>query len=413
LKELDYDKGIINTLEKLYEDIYYSEQNIEIKSIIMDKIDSVDLSDQLLDILSPANLDELIDAIEIEEISQKVIYKLLVQFIKIIENSHFNYQEKEKFKQKTINIKQKIKTDHIFEYKKLALDLIINYLSLETSFSFLDFKDNISDLREWKEVYQNYLSNMEFNYYQLLSLTTSLNLKDVFPQNVKYKKTRQTLNNYNKLFANFYDSRDILGEDSEKFMGNNLVYLLKEKYPKLIKKMKVDQSYCIMLDGMRWDIWEMIKNILTDRLAVRLIEEDSIFSLMPTNTEKQIKTLKESNIDLEVINQSNIINNLSELRQSKNNELDLIKFSFIDDKVHSVKDDFHKFMEEIDFQTNNRLIPFIEKIESKSGILIFSDHGFKINYGFNKNNKLEEPRYLHGGKTFHEIIVPWAFMYKP
>ena len=54
-----------------------------------------------------------------------------------------------------------------------------------------------------------------------------------------------------------------------------------------------------------------------------------------------------------------------------------------------------------------------EKIESKSGILIFSDHGYTINHNFKKQDKYEEPRYLHGGKSFHEIIVPWAFLYKP
>ncbi len=412
LNELKVDSTVAETLDEAYENMYFSNEQDELKEIITKKIDNIDLSDQLLDIISPANLDELIDAVKEEKLSRKVIFKLLIQFIKIIENTHLDYKEKESFREKAEKIKNNIDNNYMSEYKNLAFDLIINYLSLETGFSYLDFKDNISDLREWKEVYKDYLSNLELNFYNLKSLTKKLNLTDIFPQSVKYKKTRQTLNNYNKLFVNFHDSRDIIGDD-ETFMGNNLIYLIKDRYPSLIKKMNVNKSYCIMMDGMRWDIWKVIKKSLSQNVVLRLIEEDSIFSLTPTNTEKQINTLKEAGLEFIVTNQSEIMNNISNLNPNLSSCNEIVKFSYIDDKVHSNKDDYHKFIEEIEFQTNNRLIPFIDKIESGSGILIFSDHGYTINHEFKEQNKYEDPRYLHGGKTFHEVIVPWAFMYKP
>ncbi|MFW6311167.1 MAG: hypothetical protein ACOC1K_02915, partial [Nanoarchaeota archaeon] len=413
IEELKQDKSFKSSLKEMNEQIFSNKEDMELKNALMKKIDELDLSKNLIDIISPANIEEVLNAIDTEPLSQKMINRLLIQFIKIAENIHLDLKEKEQYIKKVKNKQQQLSNNHLYEFKFNNYAFILHYFSLERSFSFLDSKDNINDLKEWKKVQKDYLSNLEYDYYKINDLSEKLDIQDVVPTNIKYKKVKQTLGNYKKLFTNFHDSRDIMGEDHEKFMGNNLVYLLKERYPSLMKKMNTKRGYCLLLDGMRWDIWMMIKKEIEDQLSLRLIEEDSLLALTPTNTEKQINALTEAGLKIDVINQNKVINNYQSLNDNQDSCNEIIKFSFIDDKIHSSKDDYNNFIKEINFQTQNRLIPFLDNMPASTAVLIFSDHGFTINHNFKYNNKYKEPRYLHGGKSFHEIIVPWAFMYKP
>jgi len=413
MEELKRHTDIENSLNEMFENLYTEPGNIEAKEEITKKIDELDLTNPIMDIISPANIEEVINAIKAEKISKKLITKVLIQFINIIENIHLDYKEKEKLKTKTEQIKEQIEKSPLSKFKINTLEIITNYLYLEKSFSFLDSKENINDIKGWKNVYVNHLADLEYNYFKLDKLSNQINIQDRIPKSIKYKKVKQTINNYQKLFTNFHDSRDIIGDDYERFMGNNLIYLLKDKYPNLIKKMNVNKGYCLLLDGMRWDLWKIIKKQIIDELALRIIEENSLFALNPTNTETQLEALNKAGLDINILQQKEVLNKLDSLNNNQNNCNEIIKFSYIDNKVHSFKEDYISFIEEIQFQTRNRLIPFLDKIASGTGILIFSDHGYKINHNFNKSDKYEEPRYLHGGKSFHEIIVPWAFIYKP
>ena len=413
MEELKRNRDLADSLNEMYENLYSTPEKQEIKVEITKKVDDLDLSQPVMDIISPANVKEVIEALQSELISKKLINKIIIQFVKIIENVHLDYQEKEDLIEKTINTKEKIKQGPLFEYKITCFDVIINYLSLEKSFSYLDSKENINDIKGWKNIYVNYLADLEYNYFKMDQLSKQINIEDRIPQSIKYKKVKQTINNYQKLFTNFHDSRDIMGEDYEKFMGNNLIYLLKDKYPNLINKMNVNNGYCLLLDGMRWDLWKIIKNEINQEVSLRIIEENSLFALNPTNTETQLNALEKAGLQFNIQKQNEVLNKLDTVANNDNSCNEIIKFSYIDNKVHSFKEDYISFIEEIKFQTRNRLIPLLEKIESSAGILIFSDHGYQINHNFKETNKYEEPRYLHGGKSFHEIIVPWAFMYKP
>ncbi|MFO7814621.1 MAG: DUF6079 family protein [Halanaerobiales bacterium] len=413
IAEIKQDSSLTNSLDEMNEKIFSGEDNITLKTALMKKIDELDLTKNLIDIISPANIKEVIEAIDTEPLSKKMINRLLVQFIKIVENIHLSLEEKEEYIEIIKNKKQNLNNDHLYDYKYNNYNLAQYYLSLERSFSFLDSKDNINDIKEWKKVHVDYLSTLEYDYFKVSELSDSLNVQDVIPRTIKFKKIKQTLGNYQKLFTNFHDSRDIMGEDHEKFMGNNLIYLLDERYPSLMKKMNAERGYCLLLDGMRWDLWKVIKAEINKQLSLRLIEEDSLLALTPTNTEKQLDALQEAGLNIDFIKQSKVINSYQSLAQNKNSCNEIIKFSFIDDKVHSSKDKYNNFIQEITFQTQNRLIPFLEKMPASTAVLIFSDHGFTINHNFKSENKFTEPRYLHGGKSFNEIIVPWAFMYKP
>lgn len=413
IEELKQDKSLKSSLDEMNEQIFSSPEELNLKKALMKKIDQLDLSKNLIDIISPANIKEVIEAIETEPLSQKMINRLLIQFIKIMENIHLDLKEKEQYIKLIENKQQNLDNNHLYKYKYNNYTLALHYFSLERSFSYLDSKDNINDLKEWKKVQSDYLSNLEYDYFKINELSEKLDVQDIVPITIKFKKVKQTLSNYQKLFTNFHDSRDIMGADHEKFMGNNLVYLLKERYPSLMKKMNAKRGYCLLLDGMRWDIWKMIKTEIDNQLSLRFIEEDSLLALTPTNTEKQISAIQQAGLDIDITNQNKVINNYQSLDDNENSCNEIIRFSFIDDKIHSSKDDYNNFLKEINFQTQNRLIPFLDKMPASTAVLIFSDHGFTINHNFKNNNKYEEPRYLHGGKSLHEIIVPWAFIYKP
>jgi len=89
-----------------------------------------------------------------------------------------------------------------------------------------------------------------------------------------------------------------------------------------------------------------------------------------------------------------------------------LKFDFIDEKIHSSREGLLTLSEEVILQGKKKLWPVLDNLPVDSLVLIAADHGFRINFHFSKGNKWEEPRYLHGGATFFEVLAPWCLLGK-
>ncbi|MFW5991581.1 MAG: hypothetical protein ACOCQN_00105, partial [Halanaerobiaceae bacterium] len=286
-------------------------------------------------------------------------------------------------------------------------------------------------------LYRRHLSHLEYNISKFRKLVKKCDLEGEIPVELLVTRVRKILNEYQQKFYEFSKKKIfrikeeagiyLVGEedtaeatpDKADIIDRELDLsgLIIKKYPEMVKRMNYRDNCCLLLDGMRHDLWKLIKKELTSQLALRVIKEGSLYANLPSNTETQLDSLKENGYRGKIINfEDYSINegNFNRKPSKNSNGLieEIVKFSYIDDKIHTSKEGYNDFLEEIIFQTKNRLLPFMEKIPDRTMILIISDHGFRINHNFRKEEKYDTPRYLHGGNSPQEVIVPWALLYK-
>ncbi len=96
---------------------------------------------------------------------------------------------------------------------------------------------------------------------------------------------------------------------------------------------------------------------------------------------------------------------------SANQSLKVIKYNFVDDKIHASRDRLPVMLDELLLQSRKALQPLLRRLPANTVLLAASDHGFKTNLYRDRSNK-EEPLYLHGGDTLFEVLAPWALLRK-
>ena len=183
--------------------------------------------------------------------------------------------------------------------------------------------------------------------------------------------------------------------------------------------------YLVILDGARLDTWDtMLEKALGDH-RFQVLREGLLWAVRPSVTEAQLQPLKEEGLLGHILNMDETlvaelisdpqaflqaVDN-SPLRTEQKTALKAIKYNFVDEKIHSSRDNLPVLVEELLMQSRKRLLPLLEYLPSGSILLLASDHGFKTNLYHDKSNK-EEPLYLHGGDTFFETLAPWALLKK-
>lgn len=418
-KDLNTDT-IFQLWEKLSE-----ENNQALRKRIVENINNGlyndNLLEQLLRIIPLADIDDMIRVFQKEFISTELIRKVLVLLVKRTEKGLSG-------KGLGIYIEEleEIRTSIYEEERSLYIELLKNYLKLQLSFAVLENVEEPETGEDWSDLYIRHLSHLEYTLSRLLDFARKTSLIAQLPTDYISRTVQGYLGKFKKKFYDF--SRNTLfriNEERESYLQNELKYaadttlseLILERYPEMTKKINKQGDCCILLDGMRYDNWEEIKALLCEKQDIRILREGTLYANLPSNTETQILALKESGFRGEIMSAEDYILKYGLEREQGNypNEgiiREIVKFSYIDDKIHTSKEEYKDFMEEILFQTENRLIPFLKKLPLKTIILLISDHGYTINHNFPKKDKYEIPRYLHGGDTFQEIIVPWALIYK-
>lgn len=188
-------------------------------------------------------------------------------------------------------------------------------------------------------------------------------------------------------------------------------------------------AYLLILDGARLDIWEALVKKMLLEIKLHLIKEGFTWATMPTVTAAQLEPLKDERLLGHIVNVddgiiSELLTDPLPLLQAVNNRpralaggerpkaFNALKFDFIDDKVHTSREDILTFSEEAIMQARKKLWPVVDNLPADSLVLLAADHGFRTNFHFSKYNKAEEIRYLHGGATFFEVLAPWALLEK-
>ncbi len=350
--------------------------------------------DNLLQVMSVNELDDLFSVLMKEFISFNLLKEVLILIVKKVEKTPVN-----KYQQKFIPELKKTIEKTADSQRKNYLQTAFEYLKLRPALSYLE-NDRANKFAEnFKEVYQENLSQLEYNLSSFLYYLGELKLSSELPVRSLRDKVRKTVQQYIDKFNNNQGL-----EEEEKLKLPDLVI---EKYPELLKKINHETSCCILLDGMRLDIWQVILQKIRNNISLRVIREGLLYSKLPTNTETQIELLREKGYKGDIIKPEEF----SPQYLDDNKQDQIIRFSFIDDRVHTSKEDYFNFVEEIIFKTENRLIPFLQQLPKRTAILFFSDHGYRLNYAFSKQNKYQSQRYLHGGNTPFEVIVPWSFLF--
>lgn len=155
--------------------------------------------------------------------------------------------------------------------------------------------------------------------------------------------------------------------------------------------------YYLLMDGMRWDLWECIKSDFFGKMPnlFRVAREGVLWARQPTDTATQMVRFEE---------QFRVIHG------APDDESLLWRASGIDEKVHTEKGSLtHLFANVISYLEIDLLFR-LRRLPSRTLLILFSDHGFLENPAFSPTDKYESPRYIHGKDSPFEVIVPWAWV---
>ncbi|MDY7030699.1 MAG: hypothetical protein SVY10_02180, partial [Thermodesulfobacteriota bacterium] len=238
------------------------------------------------------------------------------------------------------------------------------------------------------------------------------------------KRTMDTLlKTWAKAFHEFYlRTMENMEQDKRKKRPMHINDVPNALFQRFKKASGKDTGYFILLDGMRWDLWEYIKEntFITQSLNYRILEEVPLWALHPTTTEVQIRSLLDSALQLDMVAdvessyttikgaESSLTNAYQEIELD--NCIKIVKFGFIDNKVHQSKDDLVTLFREICVNMEVSVKSYMDRLPKGSLIFLFSDHGFLENMQYKGHQ--DESRYFHGGASPWEVIVPFVAMLK-
>ncbi|OGP87580.1 MAG: hypothetical protein A2157_13680 [Deltaproteobacteria bacterium RBG_16_47_11] len=152
----------------------------------------------------------------------------------------------------------------------------------------------------------------------------------------------------------------------------------------------------VLMDGMRWDLWEFLKEKFFAPMAnqLRIIHEGTLWAHLPSSTPRQMEFFEEA------LQKAGV--------KDRRPETKIWKIGGIDERVHTEKGTLeHLFRNVLQF-LQLELAPRLRELPSRTSLILFSDHGFVENPLFEKSDKYRTSRYLHGENSLFEIIVPWA-----
>lgn len=162
------------------------------------------------------------------------------------------------------------------------------------------------------------------------------------------------------------------------------------------------QSPCVilLLDAMRWDLWERFRPHLEAALPERSLEVRPIQAVTPTLTlENRLALLGDlPAVILTAADRSRHREDVSRLLEARH-AVTLLHFNFVDERIHGTHLGPHDLYAELELELDALVIPYLEQVPAEATVLLLADHGFTWDAG-------REPPYAHGGATPFERIVP-------
>ena len=351
-------------------------------------------------------------AVARERISLQLIKKLSEQFMQRFASSASEGEVKD-CRRYMRELKKRESYEYPY-YKNDYIDLLESVIEITAALNLTSEKEP-ETAASWKNLFKNHLSQLEYHQSRMLFLADELSLSASLPLHNKKEAVNKLLRRYENRFRQFYQGREFMVAEAKSSPQAEDFYHLEEliniRFPRMLKQMRLSSNLCLLMDGMRWDLWQLIKERIAEEFSLRVLKEDLMFALDPTNTERQLEALKNSDFAGEIHQAEEIT---SEFFQQQNltdvKKPQLITFSCIDEKVHTSKQNYLDFIDEIIFQVENRLFPLLSELPPEQPVLFLADHGFSINHQFKKSEKYETPRYLHGNNGLFEALIPWSLL---
>jgi len=238
------------------------------------------------------------------------------------------------------------------------------------------------DFQKWESLYIQHLSPLSFLLATLPPRLERMEISLPLPTKNRLEEAEELKDQFSEKFSQFYRNAISLWEKGDK------------KRPKMIEdleKVKLTeeaQKIFVLMDGMRWDLWEYLKENLFSSMAnqLRIVQEGAFWAHLPSTTPRQMEFFT--------------------------GEKKLLKVAGIDERVHTERGNLEYLFRNIHQFLQLDLKPRLRELSTGTQIIIFSDHGFIENPHFEKSDKYRASRYIHGEASPFEIIVPWAELVK-
>jgi hypothetical protein len=255
------------------------------------------------------------------------------------------------------------------------------------------------DFQKWESLYIQHLSPLSFLLATFLVRSERMGVTIPSPARERLGQGENLCFHLSKSFTEFYRQTLSLWETGE------------GKKPRMVEDLPSQsfwkgnipegaQKIFVLMDGMRWDLWEYLKEKFFAPMAnqFRIIHEGALWAHLPSSTPRQMESFEEA----------------IEKTGAKDRRLEtkIWKIGGIDERVHTEKGTLeHLFRNVLQF-LQLELAPRLRELPSKISLILFSDHGFIENPSFEKSDKYRTSRYIHGEDSPFEIIVPWAMVTK-
>jgi hypothetical protein len=166
--------------------------------------------------------------------------------------------------------------------------------------------------------------------------------------------------------------------------------------------------YLVFLDGLRLDLGELLTAELQARGGWRLGAQGVLWAYPPPVTEVQLGFLRAAGFSGRITLATEVA--LPDLPYFRSTRAwpapELLRFNFIDEKVHSSPSPYLTFLAEIGVAAERELYPFLAALPERAGLVIFGDHGYLQGY----QEKEHASAYLHGQGLPADTLVPWYFL---
>ncbi len=238
------------------------------------------------------------------------------------------------------------------------------------------------DVQKWETLYLQHLSPLSFLLATLPPRIERMEISLPIPVKDRLEQANQLCHLLSEAFSQFYIEALPLWERGEGKRPKMIEDLEKIKTPQEVEKI------FILMDGMRWDLWEYLKENFFNSMAnqFRIVQEGALWAHHPSTTPRQMEFFTV--------------------------EKKVWKIGGIDERIHTDRGNLEYLFRNILQFLQLDLVPRLRELPSGTQIILFSDHGFIENPHFEKSDKYRASRYIHGETSPFEIIVPWAWITK-
>jgi len=254
------------------------------------------------------------------------------------------------------------------------------------------------DFQKWESLYFQTLSPLSFLVETFPATVRRLEVSLPSPAREHLAQAQGLKDSFSQSFSRFYRENLAAWEAGEMKRPRMI-----EDLPSLdLRKGRSREARKIylLLDGMRWDLWEYLKEKFFGPRGdqLRIAQEGALWAHLPTSTPRQMELLQGA---LE-----------KDPGSSAGLEERIWKFGGVDERLHTEKGTLEHLFRNVLQYLELDLAPRLRELPPQSSLVMFSDHGFIENPHFEKTDKYHTSRYTHGEDSPFEVIVPWAVITK-